>query len=462
MDYLNDGDPASGKSLGIEGIWLTPIFSSRSYHKYDVMDYYEVDPAFGTEEDLKDLISICHERGVYLILDLPINHTGRGNKWYSAFASAHQQMNTQDPYYDFYSWYDPAVQECPAGRDFAQIIGSEHYYECNFSGDMPEINFDSDFAREKVLEVAKYYLDLGVDGFRFDAAKYIYFGDNVKSTQFWDWYMGKLREIKPDVYVIAEVWDGDGITDMYFPYMNCFDFSTAMPDGLIAQTANKGDVNAYTAYVSDYIERVTALRSGAQITPFVANHDTDRAAGFLTVASGNMQMAANLYILGPGTPYIYYGEELGMRGSRGGANTDANRRLAMLWGDGDPIQDPTGTSYPSSRQIETTVVDQKKDENSLYTYYKRLIMLRSAYPQIARGEYKPLKLSGTKVGGFISTLDGSSVVVIHNTTGSSQTVDLSSIAGVSATELAAVIGMEDASLDGNILTIGSLTSVILK
>ena len=82
------------------------------------------------------------------------------------------------------------------------------------------------------------------------------------------------------------------------------------------------------------------MRSEASITPFVSNHDMDRAAGFLTVASGYMKMAANLYILGPGTPFIYYGEEIGMRGSRGGANTDANRRLAMLWGDDDGVKDP--------------------------------------------------------------------------------------------------------------------------
>ena len=76
MDYLNDGDPQSGRSLGIEGIWLTPIFLSPTYHKYDVTDYYQLDPAFGTMDDLKDLIALCHERDVKLILDLPLNHTG--------------------------------------------------------------------------------------------------------------------------------------------------------------------------------------------------------------------------------------------------------------------------------------------------------------------------------------------------------------------------------------------------
>ena len=90
FDYLNDGDPNSGKSLGIEGIWLTPIFRSPSYHKYDVIDYYTIDPQFGTQQDLDDLIALCHSRDVKLILDLVINHTAIDCPWFQAFAQAHK------------------------------------------------------------------------------------------------------------------------------------------------------------------------------------------------------------------------------------------------------------------------------------------------------------------------------------------------------------------------------------
>ncbi|MCR5611980.1 MAG: hypothetical protein K6F68_09170 [Clostridiales bacterium] len=462
MDYLNDGDPASGLSLGVEGLWLSPIFRSSSYHKYDVNDYYAIDGNFGTEEDLKELIGICHQRNVYVILDLPINHTGRGNQWFKDFCEAHRNNDTSSEYYDLYSWYDASVESAPAGRAFSQISGTQHYFECNFSGDMPELNFDCELAKKLVFDVAKYYIDLGVDGFRFDAVKYVFFGDHQKSVEFWTEYMNKLRELKPDLYAVGEVWDNDGITDEYYPALNCFDFAVSQSGGLIAETAKKGDVNRYTAYVKAYLERVQAMREGATIVPFVSNHDMDRAAGFLPVASFSMQMAANLYILGPGSPFIYYGEELGMRGSRGGANTDANRRLAMLWGDGDKVRDPSGATYGSSTQIDTTAMDQLLDENSLYTYYKMLIMIRKANPEIAEGSYTPIKLSDTKVGGFIATLGSSSVLVIHNTTGQTQTIDLSLIPGINVEAIRAVIGKEDASLDGNILTIGSQTSVVLK
>ena len=460
MDYLNDGDPNSGKSLGVEGLWLTPIFTSPSYHKYDVQDYYEVDPAFGTMDDLKELVDLCHKRNVEVILDLPINHTGRRNHWFSEFVMARRQGETASPYYDFYSSC-PQNEAYPAGRVWEQIAGTDICYERNFSGDMPELNFDSEAVRQAVLDVAKFYLDLGVDGFRFDAAKYVYLGDNNASASFWKWYMDELRSIKPDVYAVAEVWDSDGITDIYYPAMDCFDFSVATAGGLLAETANHRDVSRLTDYVDGYLEKVTSMRGGAMIVQFLSNHDMDRAAGFLTEASGNMKVAANLYLLSPGSPFIYYGEELGMRGSRGGANTDANRRLAMLWGDGDPIKDPEGTTYKASSQVQATVADQIADPDSLYTYYKELIMLRKANPEIARGDYEPLDLGKTKAGGFAATWEGSTVYVLHNTTTDPITVDLDQVTG-DPLSISAFVGWNDAVLSGTMLTIGAQTSVILR
>lgn len=460
LDYLNDGDPASGLSLGVEGIWLTPVFQSPSYHKYDVTDYYTIDPQFGTEEDLAELAALCHARGVKLILDLPINHTGSQNAWFAAFCAAHQSGDTDDPYYDFYT-YCPA-DEAPAGRTFAAIPGTDELYECNFSQDMPELNYDSDAVRQAVLDIAKHYLDLGADGFRFDAAKYIYFGDDAESAAFWQWYVGELRAVRPDIYTVAEVWDADGVTETYYPAVDCFDFTTSQVNGLIAETAKYGNANTFAAYIEKYMTGIRALRGDAMPVLFITNHDQDRAAGFLTVASGQMQMAANLYILSPGSPFIYYGEELGMRGSRGGADTDANRRLAMLWGNGDTVSDPEGATYDAANQIETTAADQMADGDSLYSHYKRLLMIRAANPEIARGEYTALKFDDTKLGGFISVYEGSAVCVIHNTTQHDITADLAEATDTAFTTVAAAIGMGEASLEGTILTIGAQTSAVLR
>ena len=460
MDYLNDGDPNSGRSLGIEGIWLTPIFSSPSYHKYDVTDYYTVDPAFGSADDLKELCELCEARNVKLILDLPINHTGALNKWFSEFKTAHRAGNTASERYDFYTWC-AGRENIPAGRSFRQIDGTDDYYECNFSGDMPELNFDNASVRAETLAIAKYWLDLGVDGFRFDAVKYVYYGDHGSSADFWQWYSDELRALKDDIYLVGEVWDSDGVTDVYYGALNCFDFTVAQAEGLIAKAAAGSGVNNLTSYTEGYLRRVRALRSDATIVPFIANHDMDRAAGFLPVTNGRMKMAANLYLLGPGSPFLYYGEELGIKGSRGGSNTDANRRLAMLWGDGDTVSDPPGADYPASKQTAAPAAEQIADANSLYTYYKTLLMIRHANPEIARGEYTAVR-SESKVGGFVSAYRGQAVCVLHNATLDEQSFDLSSLTGHDFTVIAAAIGQGDAALDGSVLTLGPQTSVVLR
>ncbi len=459
FDYLNDGDDNSGLSLGVEGIWLSPIFVSPTYHKYDVTDYYRIDPQFGTEEDLKELADLCESRNVKLILDLVLNHTAKNHQWFNYFVNAHKAGDTDSMYYDYYTYADKPQ----AGRTFLSIPGTKHYYECNFSGDMPELNFDNENVRMEAVEIARYYLEeVGVDGFRFDAAKYIYYGDDVKSAQFWDWYLGELRKIKPDIYTVAEVWSGDGATYPYFSSTNCFNFSMAQSEGLIASTAKGSNAANLAKYVEKYLGEIRQKNPDAMIVSFIANHDTDRAAGFLPVTMGRGYVAASLNILMPGSPFIYYGEEIGMKGSRGGANTDANRRLAMLWGDGDTVKDPVGTTYKKDSQTNGTVADQLPVSVSLYNHYKKLIQIRKANPEIAYGDYKALEIEGSDLGGFISTLEGSSVVVLHNTTTEGVQIDISAIPELADRVLTAVAGVNGAYLKDNTLYVGAQTSIVLR
>ena len=459
MDYLNDGDPASGKSLGIGGIWLTPVFLSPSYHKYDVSDYYKIDPAFGTAEDLRELAALCHERDVKLILDLPLNHTGAENSWFRYFLNTHRQQTPSNIYYDFYTWLNPG-DPVPSGRRFRRMYNPDLLVEANFSDDMPELNFDSPAVRQAVLNVAKYWMEEGVDGFRFDAAKYPYYSDHARNADFWLWYMGELKKINPDVYTVAEVWDGDGVIDRYLPAFNCFHFSASQTEGIIAETARGGDVNRYVQAAASHLAHIRSINPEAMSISFIANHDTDRAAGYLTVASGRMQMAANLYILFPGSPFIYYGEEIGLRGSRGGANTDANRRLAMLWGDGDTVRNPAGSTY--DKQTPYSVQDLETMSGSVLKHYRKLLALRRANPEIARGTVTPLSFPDTKAGGFLCEWNGSVVGVFHNTTDSAKQLDLSGL-GVTFTQLSFIAPLEEeASLEGNILTLGAQTSAVLR
>ena len=334
------------------------------------------------------------------------------------------------------------------------------WFECNFSGDMPELNFDNPVVREEVLKIAKYYLDLGVDGFRFDAVKYIYYGDTARSVEFWEWYMEQLRKIKPDIYCVGECWSGENEILDYYSAMNCFNFAMSQAEGVAATAAKGQAISKFTSYVESFQNKILERNPEGMAMSFLSNHDMDRIAGAF-ILENNMRMAANLYLLSPGSPVIYYGEEIGMRGSRGGEHTDANRRLAMLWGDDDHIRNPEGSTYPAKNQIQTTVVDQMADENSMYNYYRSLIAIRHKYPAIARGTYTSLK--GTKnFGGFRIEYEGETLALLHNNSTEEVTFDLSKFEGCSFSELCDFIGVGSATLKGTTLTVGPQTSVILK
>jgi glycosidase len=172
-------------------------------------------------------------------------------------------------------------------------------------------------------------------------------------------------------------------------------------------------------------------------------------------------MAANLLLLCPGSPFIYYGEEIGMRGSRGGANTDANRRLRMVWGDEDPVKDPQGATYDPDNRADSPVTAQVAKESSLYNYYKKVILLRKANPEIARGTYTAVSVPDSKVGGFVSTWEGSAVCVLHNPSQGAKTIDLASL-GLEFDTIAACIGAGEATLEGSSLRLEGQTSVVLR
>lgn len=463
MDYLNDGNINSGKSLGVQGLWLSPIFSSPSYHKYDTTDYYKIDWRFGTEADLKELIDLCHERNVKVILDLVVNHTSNQHPWFLKFKEARMEDDVDNKYFDYYTAV--TTEEKVGGRTYQKIAGIDCWFECNFSGDMPELNFDNPEVKEEMLNVAKYYLELGVDGFRFDAIKYIYYGDTPKTVEFWDWYMSELRKIKPDIYAVGECWSGDTEIIDYYGALDCFGFAFSQQEGAIANAARGNSyLSNYTKYVEKWQSQTSAKREGAMVMSFLSNHDMDRIAGTF-VTENYMRMAANLNLLTPGSPFIYYGEEIGMKGSRGSANTDANRRLAMLWGDEDIIRNPVGSTYPDDKQIQTTVKSQTEDEGSLYNYYCKLIAIRHKHPEIARGKYTSLTTGGKNIGGFLVEYEGKNIIIFHNTSTEELSYDLSKCAqlsGLTFSKLADYIGSGSAKLEGTVLTIGAQTSVIIE
>lgn len=465
LDYLNDGDINSGKSLGVQGIWLTPIHSSPSYHKYDVNDYYSIDSSLGTMADFEELLTKCHQRNVSVVMDLVLNHTSTSNEWYKAFKQAHKDNDTENQYYNFYSWVAKGNEK--AGIHYAYVPGTTDVVEANFGDSMPELNYDNPAVYDEIVNVAKFWIDKGVDGFRFDAAKYIYYNDDVRSAEFWDKYCADIKAYArtskdKDLYTVAEVYDSAlAATLPYNSSTNTFNFAMADSSGMINQVVqNLSAASAFTNNVASFLKAAHEKSEDRMFVPFISNHDMDRSAGYLWKA-GQAQIAANLYILCSGTPFIYYGEEIGIKGSRGTAQTDADRRLHMRWGNyldlNDECKDPQGATYAESKQTNGTVATQINSKKSLLTYYRHLIQLRLKYPAIARGAYT--SISSGDAAGFKIVYNDQTIGILHNTTSEAVTVDLSTL---NYTKILDYIGMNSCTLDGTKLTIGAQTSVIIE
>ena len=461
LDYLNDGDPNSGKSLGIQGIWLMPIMKSPSYHKYDVVDYMSIDPKYGTMDDFEKLTSEASKRGIDIIIDLVINHTSNYHDWFRAARKAIIDGDMDSKYIEYYTLVTEETKE--SGKTYYPLANG-YFYEGNFSDQMPELNLDSQYVKDEIIDIIEFWFSKGVHGFRLDATKYVFLHDTEKNIAFWKWFMDEVKKIKPDAYVVGETWSGDSLIAPYYEAFSNFDFGMSQSLGAIAATANAFDsVNSFVRYINQYRNMITGVNPDAILTPFISNHDMNRAAGYLSVSDYNMHMAANLYLWTYGTPFIYYGEEIGMYGSRGTEQTDANRRLKMLWGDKDKVSNPIGATFPDDRQTNGTVRSQQRDSNSLFNHYKKVIMIRNANPEIGRGVYTPLDFAGYyHFGGFLSTFENSTVGIFHNTGDEAITIDLSLYTNHQFLSIRGYAGYGEASLKNQTLTIDPMTSVVIK
>ena len=206
LDYLAD--------LGIEGIWLMPMSPSPSYHKYDVTDYYGIHPDYGTMEDFKTFVNEAHKRNIKVVTDLVLNHSGSDHPWFKEASKSERS-----PYRDYYVWAhkdDPQTkgEGKTTGDDshnvhqWHEVKGSDYKYYGYFWGGMPDLNFDNPKVREEVYNIGRYWLqEVGVDGFRLDAARHIFPDDRPEDNhQFWQEFKAEMQKVKPDVYLVGEVW----------------------------------------------------------------------------------------------------------------------------------------------------------------------------------------------------------------------------------------------------------------
>ena len=449
--------------MGFDMIWLTPVFTSPTYHKYDVEDYYTIDPSFGDLSDLEELINECHERGISVITDFVMNHTSVEHEWFIEASDAVRGCLTEEDleeaasqceYVDYYNF------SMSGGSGYVKLPDSEVYYEAEFWEGMPDLNLSSEAVRNELLDAASYWLSEGVDGFRLDAVTYFYSGSDQGNIDYLTGFVDRVRSVAPSSYIVCEAWT-DPIT--YIPYYQSgvdgmFNFSFSGKDGVIGRVAGGlSPASSYGSSVADYQERLEEL-AGVPLSSdasFYTNHDMGRSAGYFAgdEASYRVRLAGALNLLMSGRTFVYYGEEIGMKGS----GSDENFRAPMYWSD-DPSFNGLCQPPPGMAQFEMkypSLEDQIDDPLSVYNYYRQAVLLRSYFPVISRGEvtFYP-ELSDDNIC-VIEKTDGEGdtpVLIAINTSSNEQTVDLSALP---YDQLAAVLAVsyDEATLSGGTLTL---------
>jgi alpha-amylase len=378
LDYLNDGDPSTTTDLGVTGIWLMPITSAASYHGYDTLDYYAIEPDYGTLDDFKELLTEAHQRGIRVIMDLVLNHTGSGSEWF-------QKSIKGDPTYaDWYVWSDTDLKtKGPWGQDVWYQKGDRYYYAI-FWSEMPDLNYDNPDVVQEAFNIADFWIGMGVDGFRLDAVKYVVeqeingrrvLEDAPANRTFLANFRTYVHRLNPDAYVVGEIWDSSAVISRYMNDESVdeafeFDLSTAMLNA--ARATTKRDL--------ERLQKSLQNKYGTQIALFLTNHDQTRLMTVLKGSVDRNKVAASLLLTLPGTPFLYYGEEIGMIGDK----PDERIRTPMQWDStitgGFTTRRPWEALQNGYRQVN--VGDETDDPESLLSHYRSLIQLRNTHPAL--------------------------------------------------------------------------------
>ena len=419
LDYLQE--------LGIDGIWLMPIGPSPSYHKYDVTDYYDIHPDYGTLDDFKNFVAEAHKRHIRIVMDLVINHSASAHPWFVDAMSSEESK-----YRDYYVWAnidsisdEIAKKEITLDSDnitqWHQAEGNEEYFYGFFHGGMPDLNYDNPELRKEVIEIGRFWLEeMGVDGFRLDAAKHIFPDERATDSHAWWLEFGNaMKEVKPDVYLVGEVWGNAELVGPYLkglPSMFNFDFQGGV-DSILRYEKNNGFVEDLVATRNTYQQ----IQNGYLDATFINNHDKDR---LLDKFDGNMaktELSIAILLTLPGVPYIYYGDEIGMFGQK----PDPNIREPFLWDYNGKASEQTLWIEPVNSTDETVIPlsAQIDDPTSTYNYFKYWIHLRNEHEILRTGELQALSLPESLLG-FERTNEDARWVIIHNLTGSTQSLEL--------------------------------------
>lgn len=390
LDYLRD--------LGVDGIWLSPIFPSPTYHKYDTLDYYSVDPQYGTVEDFLALVDGCHRRGIRLLLDLSLNCA---SERHPAFLKALEDKTCPER---SWFWFDDTPAAALFDRNATwNTLPSWHtaYNGTKYIGiygrQMPDYNFNDPGIREECKRIARFWLEKGVDGFRLDSAMHLFSSSEVDADvschglniRWWQEFRDFCRGVNPNCLLVGEVWTESGPRSMYY---KCLDstFHFYLGNYIAEMLHGKLPARVFSRQLESAC-RCSALASPDYVdAPFLSNHDMPRFAEFSGLDTAGLKQAAAIYLTLEGIPFIYYGEELGLAPYEGDycpkfhINGVMERsRTAFPWEEGEC--DYRFTKGNRCERLEA----QQRDAGSVWNLYRRLIRLRRELPALRMGRWRP-------------------------------------------------------------------------
>jgi alpha-amylase len=453
LDYLKD--------LGIEAVWLMPISPSPSYHKYDVSDYYAVHPDYGSLEDFKRFVREAHLRHIKVIIDLVVNHTSDQHPW---FQQAAADKNSQ--YRNYYIWADAEhLQEKgetrlkTADSDNVHVwhtlkATGERYYGL-FGGNMPDLNYESPEVHEEVFRIGRFWIELGVDGFRLDAAKHIYSEHRHEDNcHWWEKFRAEMQKIKPDMYLVGEVWSDAHTVAKYLkglPAMFNFDMAEAITKALVDERHNElihhhnRNLALYHSVTKEFTNAI-----------FLSNHDQKRIFSALFGHTEKAKLAASILLTLSGSPFLYYGEELGMAGEK----PDEHIREPFLWQAENKDKERCRwiePKYATPKYVQA-LNRQWRDKYSMYQHYRRLIRLRNQSEILTFGEATAVDLHQATLCAFLRTYHHHSLMVIHNLSWQEQEIQWKQLLGYEHI----IFHTKDLEMSTKSLKIPSYSSLILE
>ena len=456
LDYL--------QSLGVDCLWLMPIYPSPLRDDgYDISDYYSIDRIYGDIEDLKRLIDSAHAKGIRIVMDLVLNHTSDQHPWFQAARS-----DRNSPYRDYYVWSDTDSKYADTRIIFLDTEKSNwtwdetsgQYYWHRFYSHQPDLNFDSPEVQTEMLNVARFWLDMGIDGFRADAVPYLFEreGTNCENLPETHAYLKRLRAFMDEHYpgrillCEANQWPDD--VRVYFGEGDEFHMGFHFPImPRIFMALKKGQA----ADMIDILRRTPSIPENCQWCIFLRNHDEltlemvtpedrqwmweqyapepnmrinlgirRRLAPLLDNDQRKIELANSILFTLPGSPIIYYGDEIGM-----GDNLDLpdrnGVRTPMQWDSSPNAGFTSGVPFAEFVKGElgystVNVARQVDDPNSLLNTMRRMIGIRRQNPALGHGSMEWIDTGNPSLAAYQRTFMDQTILIINNLSDAKQEV----------------------------------------